>query len=49
MRNATPLSLQNPPERVPVFVPGCGKDDFSCGWAAFQQAIHAGIDSAFVR
>jgi len=49
MRNATPLSLQNPPERVPVFVPGCGKDDFSCGWAAFQQAVHAGIDSAFVR
>ena len=49
MRNAATLSLQSPPERVPVFVPGCSKDDFSCGWAAFQQAVHAGIDSAFVR
>jgi 4-phytase/acid phosphatase len=49
MRNATPLSLQNPPERVPVFVPGCSQADFSCGWEAFQQAIHAGTDSAFVK
>jgi 4-phytase/acid phosphatase len=49
MRNATPLSLQSPPERVPVFVPGCSKDDFSCGWEALQQALHAGIDSMFVK
>ena len=49
MRNATALSLQSPPERVPVFVPGCSKDDFSCGWAAFQQAVHTGIDSMFAR
>ena len=49
MRNATPLSIQNPPERVPVFVPGCSKDDFSCGWEAFQQSLHAGIDPTFVK
>jgi len=49
MRNATTLSLQVPPERVPVFVPGCSKDDFSCGWEAFQQAVNAAIDPMFVR
>jgi 4-phytase/acid phosphatase len=49
MRNATPLSLQNPPERVPVFVPGCSQTNFSCEWEVFQQAIHAGTDSAFVK
>jgi 4-phytase/acid phosphatase len=49
MRNATPLSLVHPPESVPVFIPGCGRADGSCEWEAFQQAIHRGIDSAFVR
>lgn len=49
MRNATPLSLQNPPERVRVFVPGCSQIDFSCEWEAFQKAIQAGTDSAFVK
>ncbi|MGD0831055.1 MAG: histidine-type phosphatase [Terracidiphilus sp.] len=49
MRNATPLSLRNPPERVPVFVPGCGRADFSCGWEAFQQSILDNIDSTFVK
>ncbi|MGA2276560.1 MAG: histidine-type phosphatase [Terracidiphilus sp.] len=49
MRNATPLSLQSPPERVPVFVPGCGQADGSCTWSAFQQTVQAGIDSTFVR
>ncbi len=49
MRNATPVSLQNPPERVPVFVPGCSQADFSCGWRAFQQAIIAATDPMFVK
>jgi 4-phytase/acid phosphatase len=49
MRNATPLSVQSPPERVPVFLPGCSQADFSCRWEAFQQAIHAGTDPMFVR
>jgi len=42
MRNATPLSIESPPERVPVFVPGCGQADGSCKWSAFQQAVQAG-------
>lgn len=49
MRNATPLSLKAPPERVPVFVPGCGQADGSCNWSAFQQAIRAGYSLDFVK
>jgi 4-phytase/acid phosphatase len=49
MRNSTPLSLANPPERVPVFVPGCGQADGSCGWDAFQQTVRGEMDSAFVK
>ena len=49
MRNATPLSLKNPPERVPVFVPGCGRADGSCKWSAFQQAVADGAAAAFAE
>jgi 4-phytase / acid phosphatase len=49
MRSATTLSVHNPPERVPVFVPGCSQANGSCGWKAFQQAVQAGTDSAFVK
>jgi 4-phytase/acid phosphatase len=49
MRNATPLSFDNPPERVALFVPGCSQADYSCQWKAFQQAVRAGIDSTFVK
>ena len=49
MRNATPLSMQSPPERVPVFVPGCSRSDGSCTWKAFQEAVHAVAPPAFVK
>jgi 4-phytase/acid phosphatase len=49
MRNATPLTLANPPERVPVYVPGCGRGDGSCEWNAFQKTVQAAIDSGFVK
>jgi 4-phytase/acid phosphatase len=49
MRNATPLSLNSPPERVPVFVPGCSRSDGSCTWNDFQQAVRAGTSSAFTQ
>jgi 4-phytase/acid phosphatase len=49
MRNAAPLSLDNPPERVPVFVPGCSRADQSCTWSTFIAAVRAGIDPAFVK
>ncbi len=49
MRNATPLHLDNPPERVAVFVPGCSRADQSCSWRAFEAAIQTSIDVAFVK
>jgi 4-phytase / acid phosphatase len=49
MRNATPLSVINPPQRVPIFVPGCSRADLSCPWEAFQQTVQAGTDSMFVK
>lgn len=49
MRNAMPLSLDNPPERVPVFVPGCGRADGACGWSAFQQTLRTATDAGFVK
>lgn len=49
MRNSTPLSLAAGPERVPVFVPGCGRADGSCAWDAFAQTLAKAIDPAFVQ
>jgi 4-phytase/acid phosphatase len=49
MRHATPLGLQSPPERVPVFVPGCSRSDSSCEWKVFQQAVQAGTLPAFAN
>lgn len=44
MRSATSLSLENPPERVPLFVPGCSSADFTCTWPSFAQTIHGAIN-----
>jgi 4-phytase/acid phosphatase len=49
MRNRTALSLKAPPERVPVFLPGCGRADGACDWSSFRKAIEAGIDPAFIK
>ncbi len=43
MRSASPLSLQNPPQRVPLFLPGCSGVDFSCSWPSFAKTIHQAI------
>jgi 4-phytase/acid phosphatase len=48
MRSGTELSLSNPPQRVPVFVPGCSGKDFSCSWPSFQKAIQGSIDPLHV-
>ena len=49
MRKATPLSLANPPQRVPVFVPGCGLPDGSCAWNLFEQTVQATTYPDFVQ
>ena len=49
MRSASELTLSNPPQRVPVFLPACSKADFSCGWRDFDRAVHGAIDPRYVR
>jgi 4-phytase / acid phosphatase len=49
MRNTIPLSLTAPPERVPVFVPGCSQADTSCDWSAFEPTIRAAIGADYMR
>ena len=39
MREARILTLHTPPDRVPVFVPDCGRQDMSCTWPAFQATV----------
>ena len=49
MRNATPLTLESPAERVPVFVPGCSGANQACAWAAFQATMQSAIDPTFTK
>ena len=49
MRNATPLTLSIPPERVALFIPGCSSANTSCTWATFQQTMQASVDNDFVK
>jgi 4-phytase/acid phosphatase len=39
MRSATALTSQNPPVRVPVFIPACSRADFSCSLPGFERAL----------
>jgi 4-phytase/acid phosphatase len=39
MRFATVLTSQNPPVRVPVFIPACSRADFSCCVPDFARAL----------
>jgi 4-phytase / acid phosphatase len=48
MRDSSPLTLANPPDRVPVFVPGCGRSDMSCSLDGFAAAARRAIDPAYV-
>jgi 4-phytase / acid phosphatase len=48
MRNTLTLSLDNPPLRAPVFIPGCSTQDYSCSWQSFAAAMRQAIDPEFV-
>jgi 4-phytase/acid phosphatase len=48
MRSSATLTLDNPPERVPVILPNCSREDSSCTWSAFSQTIKRAIDSRYV-
>jgi hypothetical protein len=50
LRNNTPLSLQTPPAKAPIFIPGCSSaaEGWPCDWDAFQRTLQGAIDPAFV-
>jgi len=39
MRSAAPLTVSNPPLRVPVFIPGCSRADMSCPLVSFLRIL----------
>ena len=39
MRSAIVLTNQNPPVRVPVFIPACSRADFSCSLPDFERTL----------
>jgi 4-phytase / acid phosphatase len=51
MRKRLPLSLDSPPLKSPIFVPGCSGADqkMTCMWNTFQRTIENAIDPAFVK
>jgi 4-phytase/acid phosphatase len=48
MRSSATLTLSSPPQRVPVFLPGCSQKDYSCTYATFTQTVQHAIDSRYV-
>jgi 4-phytase / acid phosphatase len=51
MREVTPLTLDKPPARADIFIPGCSRSGvgFPCDWKDFQKTLTAAIDPAFVK
>jgi 4-phytase / acid phosphatase len=51
MRKVIPLTLDSPPLKSPIFVPGCSRADekMTCTWTAFQHTLESAIDPAFVK
>ncbi len=49
MRRLEPLTLDSPPARVPVAIPGCSSPrvDGGCPWEAFRAAMQKAIDPKF--
>ncbi len=45
MREAKPLTLEAPPERTQVFIPGCGRADLACSWQEFSRNLSQSIDA----
>ena len=49
MRRLEPLTMDSPPARVTLAVPGCGspRADGGCAWPAFRAAMQQAIDPKF--
>ncbi len=39
MRNSAQLSLSNPPQRVPIFIPGCSTETMSCALDRLEELL----------
>lgn len=48
MRSEVALTLNTPPVRVPVFIPGCSGEDFSCSLPSFIQIVSHAIEPTSV-
>jgi 4-phytase/acid phosphatase len=48
MRNATQLTLANPPEQAGLFIPGCSGIHYECSWEDFRATVMSAIDSKWV-
>jgi 4-phytase/acid phosphatase len=48
MRSASSLTLADPPQRVPIFLPDCSEQDFSCSWPSFSMTLSQAIDKHYV-
>jgi 4-phytase/acid phosphatase len=44
MRSASRLTLKDPPQRVPIFLPGCSRQDLSCAWPSFAETLNQAVD-----
>ena len=51
MRKALPVTLEVPPAKAPVFLPGCSiaNEGLPCDWRAFEHTVETAIDPAFVK
>jgi 4-phytase/acid phosphatase len=48
MRSASSLTLSDPPQRVPIFLPGCSEESLSCSWPSFAMTLDQAIDQHYV-
>jgi len=48
MRASTTLDAANPPERIPVYLPGCSEEDLSCPLDKFSNMIRNSVDLQYV-
>jgi len=49
MRSSAPLSLSNPPERAPLFIPGCSRADMSCALSSFSRILEQASDTTIPK
>jgi 4-phytase / acid phosphatase len=51
MRKAMPLTVESPPLKSPIFIPGCSGADqkMTCQWKTFQHTVESAIDPSFVK